>query len=253
MKTTAAVPMDQSKNNKIKESEREALIIDLLPKVKYIAARLAMKLPPHVEMDDLVSCGVTGLIDAIDKFDVGKNVKFTTYAEFRIRGAMLDYLRAIDWCPRSVRQKANNLQSVYNDLEAILGRPPSEEEVAMELGITADEVRKELSLVAGVSIFSLDEINDDAESMFTQRKHLANFLIEKKVDEESLRDIQEVVAHAIDDLPDNEKLLISLYYFDELTMREIGSILGLTESRVCQIHNQAVLRMKGKITTAVKS
>ncbi len=252
MKPTAALSLDQSKKKKMTESERETLIIDLLPKVKFIAARLAMKLPPHIELDDLIGYGVTGLIDAIDKFDAEKNVKFSTYAEFRIRGAMLDYLRAIDWCPRSVRQKANNLQSVFKDLEAVLGRPPTEEEVASEMGMSVDDVRKELSLVAGVSIFSLDEVNDDPESMFTQRKFLANFLMEKKMDEDSLRDLQEVVSKAIEDLPDNEKLLISLYYYDELTMREIGAILSLTESRVCQIHNQAILRMKGKVSAALQ-
>lgn len=227
--------------------DRETLIQDFLPKIKYTARRLSMKLPPHIDVEDLISCGITGLLDAVDRFDPKKNVKFSTFAEFRIRGAMLDYLREIDWCPRSVRQKANNLQSVYTYLENTLGRPPKEEEVAQELNISIDKLRKDLTLINGISIFSIDEIEgDDEPSSFTHRKMLANYLAEKKNDEEFLLDLKEVLAEAIDELPENEKLIISLYYYEELTMKEIGTILGLTESRICQIHNQAILRLRGK-------
>jgi RNA polymerase sigma factor for flagellar operon FliA len=227
--------------------DRETLIQDFIPKIKYTARRLSMKLPPHIDVEDLISCGITGLLDAVDRFDPEKNVKFSTFAEFRIRGAMLDYLREIDWCPRSVRQKANNLQSVYTYLENTLGRPPKEEEVAQELNISIDKLRKDLTLINGISIFSIDEIEgDDEPSSFTHRKMLANYLAEKKNDEEFLLDLKEVLAEAIDELPENEKLIISLYYYEELTMKEIGTILGLTESRICQIHNQAILRLRGK-------
>lgn len=227
--------------------ERDLLIEEFLPKIKYTARRLSLKLPPHIDVEDLISCGITGLLDAVARFDPKKNVKFSTFAEFRIRGAMLDYLREIDWCPRSVRQKANNLQSVYSYLENALGRPPREEEVAAELNISLEKLRKELALVNGISIFSIDEIeSEDEPSNFNHRKMLASYLTEKQKDEEFLSDLKEVLAEAIEELPENEKLIVSLYYYEELTMKEIGTILSLTESRICQIHNQAILRLKGK-------
>ncbi len=248
MKNVVAKSPDQKKKTKVlKIEDTETLIEDFLPKIKYTARRLSMKLPPHIDVEDLISCGITGLLDAVERFDPKKNVKFSTFAEFRIRGAMLDYLREIDWCPRSVRQKANNLQSVYTYLENMLGRPPNEEEVAQELNISIDKLRKELALVNGISIFSIDEIEGDEEpSSFTHRKMLANYLAEKKNDEDFLLDLKEVLTEAIEELPENEKLIISLYYYEELTMKEIGTILGLTESRICQIHNQAILRLRGK-------
>ncbi|NIO17041.1 MAG: FliA/WhiG family RNA polymerase sigma factor [Deltaproteobacteria bacterium] len=248
MKNVVAKSPDQKKKTKAPKTEgTETLIEDFLPKIKYTARRLSMKLPPHIDVEDLISCGITGLLDAVDRFDPKKNVKFSTFAEFRIRGAMLDYLREIDWCPRSVRQKANNLQSVYTYLENMLGRPPKEEEVAQELDISIDKLRKELALINGISIFSIDEIEGDEEpSSFTHRKMLANYLTEKKNDEDFLLDLKEVLTEAIEELPENEKLIISLYYYEELTMKEIGTILGLTESRICQIHNQAILRLRGK-------
>ncbi len=248
MKNVVAKSPDQKKKTKaMKIEDTETLIEDFLPKIKYTARRLSMKLPPHIDVEDLISCGITGLLDAVERFDPKKNVKFSTFAEFRIRGAMLDYLREIDWCPRSVRQKANNLQSVYTYLENMLGRPPNEEEVAQELNISIDKLRKELALVNGISIFSIDEIEGDEEpSSFTHRKMLANYLAEKKNDEDFLLDLKEVLTEAIEELPENEKLIISLYYYEELTMKEIGTILGLTESRICQIHNQAILRLRGK-------
>ncbi len=251
MRQSAARLTEFERGKKLSQEAREQLILEYLPKVRYIAGRLSMKLPSHVDTEDLISCGVAGLIDAVDKFDPSKNVKFSTYAEFRIRGAMLDYLREIDWCPRSIRQKANNLQQVYATLESHLGRPPEEEEVARELDISVEELRKELSLIAGVTVFSLDELEDNDETSFSNRKHLCSYLMEKKNDEEHLRDMREVLAKAIDELPENEKLLISLYYYEEMTMKEIGTILGLTESRICQIHNQAILRLRGKLRKAL--
>ncbi|RMG60618.1 MAG: FliA/WhiG family RNA polymerase sigma factor [Deltaproteobacteria bacterium] len=251
MRQQAARVTEMTRKKRLSREEREALILEYLPKVRYVAGRLAMKLPSHVEMEDLISCGITGLIDAVDRFDPAKNVKFSTYAEFRIRGAMLDYLREMDWFPRSIRQRANALQQIYADLEAHLGRPPEEEEVARELGITVEELRKELSLISGISLFSLDDLDENDESTFSNRKHLAAYLQEKRNDEEFLRDMKELLAKAIEELPENEKLLISLYYYEEMTMREIGAILGLTESRICQIHNQAILRLRGKIKKAL--
>jgi RNA polymerase sigma factor for flagellar operon FliA len=248
MKNAAVKPANgKKKKTAMNLEERDTLIEEFLPKIKYTARRLSMKLPPHIDVEDLISCGITGLLDAIDRFDPGKNVKFSTFAEFRIRGAMLDYLREIDWCPRSVRQKANNLQSAYSYLENLLGRPPKEDEVASELNISVDKLQKELALINGISIFSIDEVESEEEpTNFTHRKMLSNYLAEKKNDEDFLLDLKEVFAEAIEELPENEKLIISLYYYEELTMKEIGTILGLTESRICQIHNQAILRLRGK-------
>jgi RNA polymerase sigma factor for flagellar operon FliA len=207
---------------------------------------LKLRLPPHIELDDLISSGIVGLLDALDRFDGSRGIKFKTYAEFRIRGAMLDYLREMDWFPRSVRQRATNLQSVYAQLEVLLGRPPEEDEVAKHLKIPLEELQKELSLTTGLTIFSLDSpVDDDVDAGI--QKAIAEAAMDENKEEEILRDLKEVLGKAIDLLPEKEKHLIALYYYEELTMKEIGSLLSLGEPRICQLHNQAVLRLRGKL------
>lgn len=228
--------------------DRETLVSEFLPGIRYHASVLKLRLPPNVEMDDLVSSGVVGLLDAADKFDSSRGIRFKTYAEFRIRGAMLDYLREMDWFSRAARQNANRLQNAYSRLESLLARPPEEEEVAKELKISVTELRKQLALFSGLSVFSLDHTEEEYDgSTANIQRILADAAKNDAEREQLLRDLKEVLAKAIDLLPEREKQLIALYYYEELTMKEIGAIFGLGEPRVCQLHAQATLRLRGKL------
>jgi RNA polymerase sigma factor for flagellar operon FliA len=229
-------------------ADRESVVREFLPSIKFHAAKLKLRLPPNIEMDDLVSSGIVGLLDALDRFDSSRGIKFKTYAEFRIRGTMLDYLREMDWFPRSARQSANRLQNCYSRLEAINGRPPEEEEVARDLGVSVDELRKQLALFSGLSVFSLDEPQDEGGGPAAGiQKILADAAKEEARKEDIVRELKELLAKAIDMLPEKEQQLIALYYYEELTMKEIGAIFGLGEPRICQLHAQAVLRLRGKL------
>ncbi len=229
--------------------DRENLVNEFLPGIRYHASALKLRLPPCVEMDDLVSSGVVGLLDAAEKFDSTRGIKFKTYAEFRIRGAMLDYLREMDWFSRAARQNANRLENAYARLEGILGRPPREEEVAAELSLSVSELRKRLALHSGLSVFSLDELQDEERSSAAAgvQKILNEAARDEVAREGILRDLKEVLTKAIDMLPEREKQLLSLYYYEDLTMKEIGAIFDLGEPRICQLHAQAVLRLRGKL------
>ena len=234
------------KNRSITPDERDALIIEYVPLVKYHAGVLKLRLPAHIEQDDLISSGIVGLIDALDRFDASRGIKFKTYAEFRIRGAMLDYLREMDWFPRSVRQRSTNLQSVYSRLEVTLGRAPEEEEVAAHLKISLADLQKELLAVSGLTVFSLDASKEDETDSVILRA-LGEAAMDEAKEQELLRELKEILGNAIDLLPEKEKQLIALYYFEDLTMKEIGRLLSLGEPRICQLHAQAVLRLRGKL------
>ena len=228
--------------------DRETIVNEFLPSIKYHASMLKLRLPSNIEMDDLVSSGVVGLLDAVDKFDGSRGIKFKTYAEFRIRGSMLDYLREMDWFPRSARRNASRLQNAYARLEGILGRPPEEEEVARDLDISVDELRKQLAIYSGLTVFSLDVPLEDEDSVAIGiQKILGEAARNESRQEELLRELKEVLGKAIDLLPKREQQLIALYYYEELTMKEIGAIFCLGEPRVCQLHSQAVLRLRGKL------
>jgi RNA polymerase sigma factor for flagellar operon FliA len=228
-------------------TRRDRLITEYAPLVKYIAHRIAMRLPPHVEVDDLINTGILGLIDAIEKFDPSKEVKFKTYAEIRIKGAILDELRAMDWIPRSIRKVINKLIDAYHELEQRLGRPAEDEEIAEELGLKMEEFYQLLKQAAGVPLISLDGLVDHEEkrrsilSCLEDHKSVNGFGIL------GLNELKDTIANAIEDLPEKERQVISLYYYDELTMKEIGKVLDLTESRVSQIHTKAVLRLRVRI------
>lgn len=226
--------------------DRDSLVQEYLPTVKYHASRIKMRVPPNIEMDDLVSSGIVGLLDACDRFDPSRGIKFKTYAEFRIRGTMLDYLREMDWFPRSIRQASTQLQNAYVKLEGILGRPPEEEEVARELSITLEELQSKLAVLSGLSVLSHDDPGEDGEGSRVQY-FLSEAAKDESREEELLRELKEVLGKAIDTLPKREKYLIALYYYEDLTMREISEIFGLGEPRICQLHAQAVLRLRGKI------
>ncbi len=233
--------------------DRETLVTEFLPGIRYHASVLKLRLPQNIEMDDLVSSGVVGLLDAADKFDASRGIKFKTYAEFRIRGAMLDYLREMDWFSRAARQNANRLQSAYEQLEASLARPPREEEVAAELEISVDQLRKQLALFSGLSVFSLDEHQDEYSGASANvQKVLFEAARNDARKDELLRDLKEVLSKGIDLLPEREKQLIALYYQEDLTMKEIGAIFGLGEPRICQLHTQAVLRLRAKLKSQLE-
>lgn len=231
-------------------SKRDRLIVEYAPLVKYIAHRIAMRLPPQIEVDDLINSGILGLIDAIEKFDPSREVKFKTYAEIRIKGAILDELRAMDWIPRSIRKVINRLVDAYHELEQQLGRPARDEEIAEQLGLEIEEFYELLKQAAGVPLISLDGLLNHDE----KKRSILSCLEDPKSANTfgilGLSEIKDVIVKAIDDLPEKEKQVISLYYYDELTMKEIGKVLDLTESRVSQIHTKAVLRLRVRIRNA---
>ena len=234
----------------ISVENREAVIKEYAPMVKYVANRIAMRLPPHVEVDDLISVGVLGLIDAIDKYDPSRGAKFKTYAEFRVRGAILDELRSMDWVPRSVRQKASAMDRVVQKLQNKLGRPPEDDEIAGEMGISLDELFVALNETKSMPILSLEDLGIAKES--GEQQSLLDCLAGKgDADPQTQLRLKEIISKAIDTLPEKERLIISLYYYEELTMKEIGEVLGITESRVSQIHSKAVFRLRNKLKSII--
>jgi len=224
----------------------DALIMKYAPLIKYIATRIAARLPMHIEIQDLINSGVLGLMDAIQKFDPAKEVKFETYAEYRIKGSILDSLRALDWVPRSVRKVATMLENTYADLEKKLGRPAQDEEVAEAMDVDVDKLHKLMSRVSHVSMVSLerDSRNSTQTSLLDRLISPGDVTGFEKLDTEELRD---VLAESIERLPEKEQTVVALYYYDEMTMKQIGKVLNLTESRVSQIHTKAVLRLRGKL------
>ena len=234
---------------KLGTPEADSLIMEYSPLIKYIAHRLAMRLPPNIEIDDLISAGVIGLIDAIEKFNPDKDTQFKTYAEIRVRGAMLDELRAQDWVPRSVRQKATAISAAYAKLEQALGRPADDDEVATALGVSMEEFHDLLQKASGTPILSIEDLGGVSKD--GEKRDLMEVLAgTKETDPETLArldEIRAIIARAIDELPEKERLLVSLYYYEELTMKEIGEVLGITESRVSQIHTKCVMRLRSKL------
>lgn len=235
------------------EDERQRLLSEQLPQVRYIARRIHERLPRHVPLEDLVHAGVVGLIDALEKFDRGKRVQFGSYAKFRIRGAILDSLRELDWGPRDLRRQARSIEDAHDRLRFQLGRHPSEPELAHELGMPLEELQKLLGNINALEIGSLRMISprDGHEEDLSERVSadgdntpLTHYLHSE---------MQEIVKSAIQHLPDRERQVLSLYYFEELTMKEIGSQMGVGESRVSQIHSMAVLRLRTQIAALTHS
>ncbi|MGM0681841.1 MAG: sigma-70 family RNA polymerase sigma factor [Thermodesulfobacteriota bacterium] len=233
--------------------DREEAILKYLPMIKYIAQRLIARLPPQVTIDDLISSGIIGLINALERFDTSKNVKFKTYAEFRIKGAMLDELRSLDWVPRSIRRKITELEKTYSALEKKLGRPAKDEEVAEEMGLSLDKFYKLLDETKSVSFIDL-ELLQQKKAGPDSFSDLSEDLINTSNDPFSnlaLAQIRDLLAQAIEQLPENEKLTVSLYYREQLTMKEIGDVLGYTESRISQMHSKAMYRLRSRLKKAL--
>lgn len=230
---------------------RSQLIEQYAPLAKYVVDRLNLQPSGGVSYDDLISQAIVGLIEAIDRYDPARGVKFNTYAYYRIRGAVMDMLRELDWVPRSTRAKGNDIINTIARLEGELGRPPTDEEVAAAMGISREQFDDMAQEVGGQALLSLDETidSDDGENSLPMGDMIAD---ERAVSPEGYsadQDQRRVLAEAIDGLPDNERLVISLYYHDGLTLKEIGKVLGVTESRVCQLHSKAILRLRAQMQT----
>ena len=229
---------------------REKLILHYAPLVKYVASRVATGLPASVDQHDLVSYGMFGLIDALEKFEPGRGNKFETYAIPRIKGAIIDELRAMDWVPRSIRFKARELEKAQADLEAKLKRRPSEEELADRLGMSRRELHAMVSQISFVSVLALDEVvsaGSDRGDQVTLMDTIADKGLDPTWGLES-QEMRGLLAAAINSLSEREKIVVTLYYFEGLTLAEIGEILGVTESRVCQIHTKAVGGLRGQLS-----
>ena len=233
---------------------RDAFIRQYMPLVKYVAGKVSVGMPGSVEFDDLVGFGQFGLLDAIEKYDPSKNVKFKTYAVTRIRGAIFDELRQIDWVPRSVRQKSREIEDAINTLESRLGRTASDAEIAESLGVSEDDYHRIIMKVSGTSVLSLNDVwhnGDDAtntsigDSIESPSSMNPDAIVERE-------EIKKVIVQAINELPEKEKMVIVLYYHEDLTFKEIGQVLNVSESRISQLHTKANLRMRAKLTNLRK-
>jgi RNA polymerase sigma factor for flagellar operon FliA len=228
------------------EEERERLILEHLPQVRLIARRIQERLPESISLDDLISTGVLGLISAIDNFDPGHNVKLKTYAEYKIRGAILDSLRGLDWAPRQKRRKSKQIEAAVSTAEQRLKRSPTEEEIAQELGITLDEYHEWLVEIRGLNVASLEYAGSD------QGKDLLHYLPDTGDNLPSVllerAELQRLLASSIDRIPEIERTVLSLYFHEELTLREIAEVVNLHESRISQLKSQAILRLRGQLT-----
>ena len=229
---------------------RDRLILTYAPLVKYVAGRLGSGLPAHVDEGDLVSYGLLGLIAAIERFDPDRDIKFETYAISRIRGSILDELRAMDWVPRSVRSRAREIERAIGTLEAKLGRAPNDDEIAAKVGISQEDLEESLNDIARSSIAALDElwtVSDGGGEGIALIDTIEDESVPNPQAALSQTELKEGIADAIARLPEREKLVVTLYYYEDLTLREIGEVLGVTESRVSQLHTKAILRLKARL------
>ena len=255
-------PLDEEEENKLwrefKKTKSSALrdkfIRQYMPLVKYVAGKVSTGMPDSVEFDDLVGFGQFGLLDAINKFDPDKNVKFKTYAVTRIRGAIFDELRELDWVPRSVRQKSREIEDTIVDLEAKLGRTATDSEIAKAMGMTESEYQSTIMKVSGTSVLSLNDVwysGDDNDHMSIGDNIESPSSLNPDVIVER-EEIRKVIIQAINELPKNEKMVIVLYYNEDLTFREIGQVLNVSESRISQLHTKANMRLRAKLTSLRK-
>jgi RNA polymerase sigma factor for flagellar operon FliA len=233
---------------------RDFFIRQYAPLVKYVAGKVAIGMPNNVEFDDLVGFGVFGLFDAIEKFDPNKHVKFKTYAVTRIRGSIFDELRSIDWVPRSVRQKTREVEESIRKLEASLGRAATDEEIAREMRIDLREFQQIMLKISGTSVLSLNEVwytgdENDKISIVESIESPSTFNPDTIVEKE---EIKRVIVEAINELPEKEKKVLILYYYEDLTLKEIGEVLEVTESRISQLHTKAIMRLRSKLSNVKK-
>ena len=235
-------------------SLRDKMIEKYTPLIKYIARRMAMRLPPHISVDDLFSVGAIGLLDALDKFDPNKKVQFKTYAEIRIKGAMLDELRSLDWVSRSVKKKAAHIEKAYQVLEKKKGCLVEDDEVAEEMGISLEKYYKLLNESQRASLLDIDSVRMKFSKV--PEEDLFDLIMDEKGNNPlqllGLEELKKVLAQAIAGLPPKEKRVIELYYYEELNLREIAEVLSYTESRICQIRSKAILKLRLKLKSYLK-
>jgi RNA polymerase sigma factor FliA len=232
---------------------RERLVVAYSPLVKFVAGRTGARLPSHVEQADLISYGMIGLIEAMERFDPKRQIRFETFAIQRIRGAIIDELRSLDWVPRSVRARARDIEEANSKLEHELGRAPTDEELAERLGLSEEELQDSLLQISNSSILALEELWMSADASGDRVSLLDTIEDERAPDPQAALDTSELkdrLQDAVQDLPERETLVIALYYFENLTLREIGEVLGVTESRVSQLHSKAVLRLRSRLKTS---
>ena len=238
------------------KNAKDKLLAEYTSLVKYTAQRIAVNLPKSVELGDLIGSGVMGLIKAVETFDPSLGFKFETFATHKIRGAILDELRALDWVPRSIRQKSKNLQGVYAKLENQLGRIPYDDEVAQEMGLSISEFESLLSQVAPATIVSLEDTlpqkGGDAKSL-TLIDTVEDPSGTDPLKELGYQEVKRILKETISALPEKEKLVVALYHYEELTLKEIGEVLGITESRVSQVHSKAMLKLRGRLLSRINA
>ncbi len=238
------------KDSKIKEQ----LIVKYISLVKYVAGRMMISLPPSVEQDDLESAGIMGLIDAIDRYDPTYGVKFESYAIPRVKGAILDELRKLDWVPRSVRSKAKELERAIFKLESEKGGPVTDEEISKSLNVSMEEYFDILKEIGSTTLLSLDDtIFSDDGGKASLHEVIEDKKVENPMEDINREELKEMMVKAIDDLPETERLVIALYYYEELTLHEIGQVLQLSESRISQIHTKTILSLKAKLREVIKA
>ena len=231
------------------QDKREDQLIEYLPLVKYIAGRIAIGLPKSVELDDLINAGVVGLIEAYNNFDAGKGVKFESYASMRIRGSILDELRAVDWAPRSTRAKSREMERSISSLENTLGRSPTDEEIAEDLDVSLNDLYKLLDDLSSTTLLSLDELSygSDEDKPVPLLDTLKSKERSDALDQLERDEMRNLLVDAIEYLTEQERLVVALYYYEELTLKEIGQVMELSESRVSQIHTKSVLSLRAKL------
>jgi RNA polymerase sigma factor FliA len=227
---------------------KEEIVRQFLPRVKYYAQKYAFGLPAELSVEDLVSAGIVGLLEAINRFDPSMNTTLSTFADFRIRGAIIDEIRSMQWASKDVKKKLEAIRNAYDDIERQFHRHATDEEVAAHLDISLDELYKRLANVNSVRMINLEDlgINKDGDSLDIL-ECIAPEGFKDMLEELSLKELQSVLGKVIDELPEKERLIVTLYYYEELTMKEIGKVLEITESRVCQLHGKALLKMKKKM------
>ena len=244
--------MGEKKIQKLSIKEKNKIVVEYIPLIRFIAKKISIRLPANIELEDLISSGVIGLMDAIDKYDSNRDNKFKTYAEFRIRGAILDELRSQDWVPRSIRDKAKLLEKANLELESELGRLPKEEEVAKKLNLPMENYFVLVNQVRAVNLVSIDEAQ---KFSVTDKKQLFEVLQKGSTPFKniSVKSLKRIVHKSIEELPERQRILLSLYYYEGFNLKKIGSILNVTESRVSQLHAQAVTKLRVKLHNFMKN
>jgi RNA polymerase sigma factor for flagellar operon FliA len=233
---------------KKKEIDREQIVQQFLPRVKYYASRYSFGLPPELSTEDLVSAGIVGLLEAVERYDPSKNVSLSTFADFRIRGAMIDQIRSMQWTSKDARKRLEDVRKTYQDIEREHNRAATDEEVAERLNISYDELYKTLSIANKMSLLSIEEM-----SIITDGKpiDILELIPDRQgkdiIEELNLKELQQALGRFIEELPENERMVLTLYYYDELTLKEIGKIMKLSESRICQLHGKAIVFLRNKM------